>query len=441
MRASGDLLMAALHSASEELSGKGVRFEVFARLGESTRLSRGASGILERCSSREFGVGCRVSGRDGAGFGAASGSGARAGREAARIALGTMLPAPDPLPPRSVLGATGTSLPHDVPESERIEEVLGDVAARMSGGRHGVMLVQARVLAGTSAAALATGEGFHAGAKAGGTVMELLVAPPEGPWRHFHFAAPAVSDLDPVTIAERVQETALLATRGSQPVRQLADVLLAPAVAAPIVEALVRYLTAASDKNREVRVSGAWHLTDDRLGPEGLLPLPWDGEGLPARRIDLIRSGEVGERLATWELAERFGGRPGGAVRPSYRRQGRQTSSSTPIPRQPSRSCLAGWQTASTWLCRPERSGWTRPRGGSECRRRRSRCKTASLPRRIRSSSCGARSGACSPVCSRLAPTARASPSAAPSRRHRSSSAASRSSERPGTGRSGDALG
>jgi len=319
VRASGDLLMAALHSASEELSGKGVRFEVFARLGESTRLSRGASGILERCSSREFGVGCRVSGRDGAGFGAASGSGARAGREAARIALGTMLPAPDPLPPRSVLGATGTSLPHDVPESERIEEVLGDVAARVSGGRHGVMLVQARVLAGTSAAALATGEGFHAGAKAGGTVMELLVAPPEGPWRHFHFAAPAVSDLDPVTIAERVQETALLATRGSQPVRQLADVLLAPAVAAPIVEALVRYLTAASDKNREVRVSGAWHLTDDRLGPEGLLPLPWDGEGLPARRIDLIRSGEVGERLATWELAERFGGRPGGAVRPSYR--------------------------------------------------------------------------------------------------------------------------
>ena len=60
MRASGDLLMAALHSASEELSGKGVRFEVFARLGESTRLSRGASGILERCSSREFGVGCRA---------------------------------------------------------------------------------------------------------------------------------------------------------------------------------------------------------------------------------------------------------------------------------------------------------------------------------------------------------------------------------------------
>ena len=59
--------------------------------------------------------------------------------------------------------------------------------------------------------------------------------------------------------------------------------------------------------------------TDDRLGPEGLLPLSWDGEGLPARRIELIGRGQVGERLATWELAKHLGGRAGGAVRPSYR--------------------------------------------------------------------------------------------------------------------------
>ncbi len=179
--------------------------------------------------------------------------------------------------------------------------------------------MQVRGLTGSSAAALATGEGFHALASAGGVVLELLVAPPEGPWRHFHFAAPALADIDPGAVAERAREVALLATRGRPPARQLADVILAPAVAAPLVAALAQWLTAAADPIGAVRVSRAWRLVDDRPGPEGLLPLPWDGEGLPARRIELIAGGAVRERLATWAEAERAGGVPGGAVRPSYR--------------------------------------------------------------------------------------------------------------------------
>ena len=319
MRASSELLMAALHSASEELTGKGVRFEVFARLGESLHVTRGEGGEIERRSSREFGAGCRVAGNGRAGFGAASGGGARAGREAARTALGAMLEAPDPLPPRSALGSTGTSLPHRLPEIERLETLAAEAAALLGGGRPAVRAVQVRVLAGTSAAAIATGEGFHARAAAGGAVLELLVAPPEGPWRHFHFAAPALADLDPAAVAERVRETALLATRGAPPERRLADVLLAPAVAAPLVEALARFLTGASDEARAHRVAGGWRLLDDRPGPEGLLPLPWDGEGVPARRIELVGDGKVGERPATWESARGLGLPPGGAVRPSYR--------------------------------------------------------------------------------------------------------------------------
>ncbi len=319
MRRTSDLLLAALHSAAEELTGKGVRFEAFARHGESVQLNRNGSGALERRSSREFGVGCRVSGKGRAGFGAASGSGSRAGRDAARLALSAMHPGPDPLPPRQALGAAGTSHPRQLPEGDLLEILLGDVARPLDRGRHGVRVVQARVLAGISASAIATGEGFHARASAEGTVLELLVAPPEGPWRHFHFASRVPTDLDPAAIAERVRETALLATTGAPPERQLADVLLAPAVAAPLVEALARFLTAAGDDARGLRVSKAWHLSDERLGPEGLLPLPWDGEGVPARRIELITGGEIGESLATWESAQRTGGRPGGAVRPSYR--------------------------------------------------------------------------------------------------------------------------
>jgi len=319
VRSPGDLLTAALHSAAEELTGKRLRFEVFARHGESVSVTLGVEGDAERRSSRQFGVGCRVSGRGSAGFGAASGSGARAGREAARIAGAAMMPAADPLPPHSLLGTTGTALRHDLPEVATLEELVGATASLVSGGRTGLTLVQARALAGVSWSALATGEGFHARATAGGAVLELLVAPPEGPWRHFHFAASALADLDPAAIAERVRETALLATRGAAPERRLADVVIAPAVAAPIVEALARFMTAPNEAARGLRVSRGWRLTDDRLGPDGLLPLQWDGEGLPARRIELVGDGRVGERLATWEQSGRLGDRPGGAIRHSYR--------------------------------------------------------------------------------------------------------------------------
>ncbi len=218
-----------------------------------------------------------------------------------------------------MLGSSGSALPFRTPDAGRLDALVEDVAGRLAPGDHGLALVQLRGLAGASAAAIATGEGFHALASAGGAVLELLLAPREGPWRHFHFAAAALADLDPAAVAERAREAALLATRGQPPERQLADVILAPAVAAPLVAALAQRLTAAAGPLGAARVARAWRLVDDRPGPAGLLPLPWDGEGLPARRIELIAGGEVRERLATWAEAQASGGAPGGAVRPSYR--------------------------------------------------------------------------------------------------------------------------
>ncbi|HLE61116.1 MAG TPA: hypothetical protein VI700_06240, partial [Thermoanaerobaculaceae bacterium] len=194
MRAHADPLLPALHSGSEELGRRGVRFEVFARLGESAHLVRDQDGALERRESRELGVACRVSGGCRAGFAAAAGGGARAGRQAALAALDAMLPSPDPLPPRGVLGTSGSALAHapaDPVEQEGFAEVL---ASAFVHAQSGLTLVQLRLLVGTSSAALVTGEGFLARAAAGGAVVELLIAPPTGPWRHFHFAAPALAD-------------------------------------------------------------------------------------------------------------------------------------------------------------------------------------------------------------------------------------------------------
>ncbi|HLE60449.1 MAG TPA: metallopeptidase TldD-related protein, partial [Thermoanaerobaculaceae bacterium] len=86
--------------------------------------------------------------------------------------------------------------------------------------------------------------------------------------------------------------------------------------------ALAQHLARESTRDgtlARIRVSKSWNLVDERPGPAGLLPLPWDGEGLPARRIVLADGGHLRERFATWERAQRTGEQPGGAVRPSYR--------------------------------------------------------------------------------------------------------------------------
>jgi PmbA protein len=322
VRAHGDPLAPALHSASEELARQTVRFEVFARLGESLHVTRSQDGSLERRETRELGVACRVAAGGRTGFAAAAGSAARAGRQAALAALDTMLPAPDPLPPVAVLGTSGSDLPHAPADAEARELFARELAAACAAEASRVTVVQTRLLSGRSTSALATGEGFVARATAGGAVVELLLAPPTGPWRHCHFAAPSLADLQPETLARRAIEASLLATRGDPPPRQLADVLLAPAVAAPLVVALAQHLAREPDDGdpfARARVSAAWHLVDERPGPAGLLPLPWDGEGLPARRLVLIAGGRVRERFATWERAQRHGEQPGGAVRSSYR--------------------------------------------------------------------------------------------------------------------------
>jgi predicted Zn-dependent protease len=320
VRDAADLLLAAAHSAAETLAGAGVRFEVFTRLGESVLLQRDRDGALEHRASREFGAACRVAGDGRAGFAAASGSGARAGREAARAALAAMRPGADPLPPRPLLGSNGGALAYRTPDRERVVALGEDVARRFAAAPHEIELVRLRLLAGASAAALATGEGFHALASAGGAVLELLLAPRDGPWRHLHFATPSLAELDAGALVERACQAAQLATRGRPPERQLADVLLAPAAAAPLVAALSERMASDGVAPAGARAAGAWALADDRPGPSGLLPLPWDGEGLPARRIELVGGGAVRERLATWADAERTGASPGGAVRPSYRR-------------------------------------------------------------------------------------------------------------------------
>jgi predicted Zn-dependent protease len=311
----------ALHSAVEALQGRRLRFEVFARAGETDLVRRTGAGEWERRRSREVGVAVRLAGDGAAGFAAAAGSGARAGHEAATAALEAMVPARDPLPPRELLGVTVVAPPPPRLAADRREALAQALAAAVNANGR-VDLVELRLLDGRAQSALLTGEGFTSAAETGAASIELLLAPPAGPWRLLRTALADLRHVEVEALAERAVEAALLYAEGDAPRHQLADVVLSPAAAAPLVAALARHLSARDLPDageRRPRVSALWHLLDERAGPEGLLPLPCDGEGFPARAIALLAGGHARERFASWDDLAEGEGRAGGAVRGSYR--------------------------------------------------------------------------------------------------------------------------
>ncbi len=154
-------------------------------------------------------------------------------------------------------------------------------------------------------------------------MVEALLAPAHGPLRLVHWAARVVRELVPERLVPPVGESVLALARGHGVRRQLADVVLAPAVAARLVAALAGAATPATAGPRAAaggrgRGDGHWHIVDERAGARALLPLPCDGEGFPVRRIEVIAGGAVTGGWATWAQACATGATPGGAVRPSY---------------------------------------------------------------------------------------------------------------------------
>jgi predicted Zn-dependent protease len=312
----GAPLVPALEAAATELQRRAGRWEAFTRLGESLEI-RGAGDRFEERSARQVGVACRIALDGRAGFGAAAGSAPRAGKEAARAAAAALLPGDDPLPPREALGSTPVAADPTPFDPAELRDLAGRLAAALARG--GVDVRELRVIAGRATSALLTGEGFAGRAAAGSCLVEVL-ASANGPLRHLQAAGRAVAELDPLALAVSFREQLLLSGSGIAPSPGLTDVLVAPAVAAPLVLAIFRAVSVTGHAPPPPhRIAPAWEVLDARPGPEGLLPLPFDGEGLPSRRIRLAGAGALGFRLATWGEAIHGGGEPGGAVRPSYR--------------------------------------------------------------------------------------------------------------------------
>jgi len=303
----------AAEAALAELERAKVRHEVFAKEGETWTL-RWRGGQWERRHAHQAGVACRLAGGGRRGFAAIAGTAATAGRDAARAALASAYPGPDPLPPRALLGGCPvppSPPPPSVAEAEHFAAHLADAIACLS-----LRIEEIRVVTGWSRTLLVTGEGFAGTASVGGALVDVRASQGELPATLVHHAVPALSEAVAARLVEVVDACAGHRLPAAPPQAGLWDVLLAPEVAAHLLLALLDLLGAQPRRRRHV--SPAWHLVDARCGPEGLLPLPFDGEGIPSRRVELVAGGRLGNPALTWEDAAGMAGRAGGAVRASY---------------------------------------------------------------------------------------------------------------------------
>ena len=310
----------ALRAAVESALGESVRaegrLEVWAKSGRWTRIRRSAQRSWERSEAHEVGVACRYTRHGGATFAAASGTTPAAGREAARLALAGPLLPPNPLPPPARLGVSEVPQPREGLPDEALEPLARALATRLGArSRSAPELVELRLLQGRGSVLIATSDGFVAAGLTAAAVAEAVFLAADGPARLVHRALPSLAGQDAEELAQALLHPALLPRGGGSPRRQLARVLLSPAVAAVLLTAAAKRPAAERARSR----GGGWRLIDARAGEQGLGALPCDGEGLPARTALLAGDGAGVETPCTWLDAQHGRGTPGGATRVSYR--------------------------------------------------------------------------------------------------------------------------
>lgn len=324
-------LAGAAGEARDALARAGApRWELYAKASswEETLQRTGSATTTVRC--QETGLAVRTRRHERTGFAAASGAGPRAWRAAVEAALSVEQPdAIDPLPPPEKLGTTPLqTAPPGAPSPGWGESVLTRLESEVGEASDGrLRLLRASVRLGEAGWILHTAEGFtatHLGASC------LLLAEVGGTaagrpaWREL-VPIPSASSLDPAVVARRLVDPLLLLDTPSAARSGVEDVLLDRAVAAHLLGGLVSLLV-ASEPNQNMPFQGQLlgsellTLVDDRLGLEGPLTAPCDGEGLPSREIVLVDRGVLRGRLASYRDAVRAGiDPPGGAMRSSYR--------------------------------------------------------------------------------------------------------------------------
>lgn len=129
-------------------------------------------------------------------------------------------------------------------------------------------------------------------------------------------------------LARRLADRLAVGERGEAPSRDRGEFLLAPPVAASLLDLLsslwigpeaVDRVHSLTDRRGRVG-SPALTLIDDGRLPHGILSAPVDGEGQPTREVVLVEEGLFRQPLLAWWQATPSLGRPSGCVRrPGWR--------------------------------------------------------------------------------------------------------------------------
>ena len=201
-------------------------------------------------------------------------------------------------PPDHDADALGRDLVHRILERTR-SELPGSrlIRARLHDGASASVLANSEGVTGRSSLRLATIE-MEFAVERKGTRGSCSLYRAAGDLRHF----------DAPTIAAEVADRLTLATAAPEPVLPSGELAVSPAVAANLLALLSPVLRDRDGWETLQRLSSGHSLgpADLAVLDDGALETGWirtsvDDEGVPTRAVALIRDGEPGEPLLTWE--------------------------------------------------------------------------------------------------------------------------------------------
>ncbi len=218
------------------------------------------------------------------------------------------------LPSPSRRGARVTTGRKDPPDDDG--EALGrnlvhSILERTRSEFPGSRLIRARLHDGASASVLANSEGVTGRTSLRLATINMEFAVERNATRgscSLYRAAGALRDFDASTIAAEVADRLTLATAAPEPELPSSELAVSPAVASNLLALLSPVLRDRDGWEKLQRLSSGHSLgpTDLHILDDGALETGWirtsvDDEGVPTRAVTLIREGEPGEPLLTWE--------------------------------------------------------------------------------------------------------------------------------------------